>query len=122
MGSPAHPVKAVENPAETVRKERFQQRIREPPPQMAPTAAASAEGGMEASMDFGYLAETVALQVLEEKSAGDQFATAGAFPMLFLHKVPEVRNRKSQRQSETQSKRQHVGRGSTEERLWHQRN
>ncbi|XP_041423587.1 uncharacterized protein LOC121395088 [Xenopus laevis] len=39
------------------------------PPQMAPTAAASAEGGMEASMDCGYLAETVALQVLEEKSA-----------------------------------------------------
>ncbi|XP_041424948.1 uncharacterized protein LOC121395456 isoform X2 [Xenopus laevis] len=39
------------------------------PPQMAPTAVASAEGGMEASMDCGYLAETVALQVLEEKSA-----------------------------------------------------
>ncbi|OCT94579.1 hypothetical protein XELAEV_18012256mg [Xenopus laevis] len=43
------------------------------PPQMAPTAtAASAEGGMEASMDCGYLAETVALQVLEEKSAGNK--------------------------------------------------
>ncbi|XP_041442542.1 uncharacterized protein LOC121401524 isoform X1 [Xenopus laevis] len=45
-------------------------KIQGTPPQMAPTDAASAEGGMEASMEWDYLAETVALQVLEEKPAG----------------------------------------------------